>query len=117
MATKHQVIQLHREHPDWGSTEIAARLGCMPEYVRSTARRQKIKLPSALSARDQLRRQAERIRKIADEAAGVAQHYEAIVAAAKDTWQPRVVPEPQLSRLKSQHWRIIEKWLRQAVNQ
>lgn len=39
MATKDQVIRLHREHRDWTASQIAARLNCKPAYVRATAKR------------------------------------------------------------------------------
>jgi hypothetical protein len=44
MATKDQVITLHREHPDWTAPQIAAELGCGDPYVRATAQRQKLTL-------------------------------------------------------------------------
>ncbi len=44
MATKDDVIRLHRANPKWTATEIACRLGCMGEYVRATAKRQGLKL-------------------------------------------------------------------------
>ena len=45
MATKDQVIALHRKHPDWSAPDIAAALGCDASYVRATARRQSLRLP------------------------------------------------------------------------
>src|SRR5258708_4767028 len=39
MADQNQVGKLHHEHPGWAATQSAARLGCMPEYVRATGRR------------------------------------------------------------------------------
>lgn len=45
MATKDDVIRLHRKHPDWTPQEIAEHLECMPEYVRATAKRQSLSLP------------------------------------------------------------------------
>lgn len=48
MANKHEVIRLHHEHPDWTAPEIAAVLSCSPGYVRATAQRNNLDLPSAL---------------------------------------------------------------------
>ena len=45
MATKHDVIRLHRGNPDWTSVDIAAALGCLPAYVRATAKRNGLSLP------------------------------------------------------------------------
>jgi len=39
MTTKHDVIRLHAEHPEWNSEKIAKALGCKSEYVRSTFKR------------------------------------------------------------------------------
>lgn len=36
MANKEQVLSLHRDNPDWSSSQIANHLGCMSEYVRAT---------------------------------------------------------------------------------
>lgn len=47
MTTKHEVIALHKEHPDWTSGQIAWRLGCMAEYVSVTFRRNGLKLPNS----------------------------------------------------------------------
>lgn len=44
MANKHQVIELNRIHPDWTPSQIAVALGCLPEYVRATARRNDLRL-------------------------------------------------------------------------
>ena len=45
MATKDDVIRLHKQNPTWTSVLIAERLGCLPEYVRATATRQGLDLP------------------------------------------------------------------------
>lgn len=39
MTNKSQVLELHRKHPDWGCTSIAAELGTSREYVYATLRR------------------------------------------------------------------------------
>lgn len=44
MATKHQVIALHREHPTWTARRIAFELGCGTGYVRATAQREGLTL-------------------------------------------------------------------------
>lgn len=43
--TAQQVIDLHRQHPDWTSLELAKALGCLSGYVRATAQRQGLSLP------------------------------------------------------------------------
>lgn len=45
MATKHQVIAMHRTHPGWTSGQIAEALGCDSAYVRSTFYRNGMSLP------------------------------------------------------------------------
>lgn len=47
MADHNQVIALHRKHPEWSATEIAAQLDCSTGYVRATAHRKRLKLPSS----------------------------------------------------------------------
>jgi hypothetical protein len=44
MTTKHQVLDVLKAHPDWTSRQVADALGCMPEYVRSTADRNGIQI-------------------------------------------------------------------------
>lgn len=39
ITTKHQVLDILKSHPEWTSRQVADALGCMPEYVRSTAAR------------------------------------------------------------------------------
>lgn len=39
MPTKHDVIRVHKEHPDWTVRQVADHLGCMREYVTATAKR------------------------------------------------------------------------------
>jgi hypothetical protein len=46
MATKHDVIRLHQLRPEWSAPEIAAEIGCHSAYVRSTAQRNGLVLPS-----------------------------------------------------------------------
>jgi hypothetical protein len=50
MTTKHEVIAAHRKHPEWTAGEIASALGCMREYVVSTARRNDLTLPKVRPA-------------------------------------------------------------------
>lgn len=47
MATKQQVMDLHRANPTWTAPDIAASLGCLDAYVRATARRYGMDLPKA----------------------------------------------------------------------
>lgn len=47
MTTKHDVIRLHRRDPALTSVEIAELLGCSPEYVRATFKRNGLVLPHA----------------------------------------------------------------------
>lgn len=69
MATKHQVIALHKEHPDWNSEEIASELDCDGGYVRATFKRNGLRLPAPLGyqAPEQLRKRARRLMALADE--------------------------------------------------
>lgn len=36
MANKHQVLALHKKHPEWSSLRIASELSCSDGYVRAT---------------------------------------------------------------------------------
>jgi len=45
MATKDQVLELHRKQPSWDDLMIAEHLDCTPEYVRATMHRNSRKLP------------------------------------------------------------------------
>lgn len=47
MTTKHEVIAIHKAHPDWTCGRIAAHLGCLPEYVSATFRRNGLSLPNS----------------------------------------------------------------------
>lgn len=47
MATKDQVIFLHRQNPLWSANKIAAYLHCESAYIRATARRNHLRLPPA----------------------------------------------------------------------
>lgn len=44
MATKDQVIELHRANPDMNSVDLARLLNCAPGYIRATARREGLTL-------------------------------------------------------------------------
>lgn len=58
MATKDEVIALHRRNPTWTAREIADALDCHPAYVRSTAARYKFKLPKHEEPREKAYRMA-----------------------------------------------------------
>ena len=47
MVTNTQVLKLHREHPEWTAPDIAAAIGSGAAYVRATARRKQISLPTS----------------------------------------------------------------------
>lgn len=47
MATQHLVLETHNQHPNWNANDIARALNCSAGYVRATAHRLKITLPSA----------------------------------------------------------------------
>lgn len=49
MATWHDVDRVRRQHPSWCPSQIAAEIGCLPEYVRATARRRGWSLPTGLN--------------------------------------------------------------------
>ena len=51
MTTKWDVIDLHRKHKRWTSSDIAQALGCGAAYVRATARRAGLTLPVKYPAR------------------------------------------------------------------
>ncbi len=44
MTTKHEVISLHKQHPEWPSVQIARELDCCDSYVRATFKRNGLKL-------------------------------------------------------------------------
>lgn len=69
MANKQQVIELHRQHPNWGSGEIARVLDCDSAYVRATFYRNGMKLPPRpdLASPEGLRAQAARLLQLANE--------------------------------------------------
>lgn len=48
MTTKWQVIATHRQHRDWDDQQIADHLDCTPEYVRATAKRNNLILPTRM---------------------------------------------------------------------
>jgi len=45
MTTWRDVERVHRAHPKWNASEIAAELGCGSAYVRATANRRKWDIP------------------------------------------------------------------------
>lgn len=47
MATKQQVIDLNKRHPNWTARDIAEELDCMPEYVASCKQRYGLKFAKA----------------------------------------------------------------------
>ena len=51
MVTKDQVIETHRVNPNWGAVQIAKHLGCLPAYVRATAKRNGLVLPRGTRSR------------------------------------------------------------------
>lgn len=51
MATKEQVIEMNRAHPDWTARQIAEALGCGVEYVNATAHRNKLCLARSPDSR------------------------------------------------------------------
>lgn len=44
MATKRQVIELNRRHPEWTARDIAEELDCMIEYVHACKQRYSLRL-------------------------------------------------------------------------
>lgn len=116
-----KIIEMVQNGPEMSSADIAERLGCHPSYVRTALHRAGIfrgkhnpdviyQRPS--KAREQIEAaiKAERER-VACYAEDVAQKYEDEIRAIK---QVRTVPEPQLSKLKAQHWRILAKFVRDS---
>jgi hypothetical protein len=47
MATKQQVIDLNKKHPEWTASDIAAELDCMVEYVGACKKRYGLKFAKA----------------------------------------------------------------------
>jgi hypothetical protein len=45
MTTKHDVMRVHAEHPDWSMAQVAAELGCLRQYVQATCKRYDIPIP------------------------------------------------------------------------
>lgn len=52
MTTANQVWQLHREHPDWGLTEMAAHFGTSKPNICNIAKRASIELPKRSTRRE-----------------------------------------------------------------
>jgi hypothetical protein len=52
MTTKHDVIRVHREHPEWTARQIADDLDCSREYVSATARRNGLTLTFGREPKD-----------------------------------------------------------------
>jgi hypothetical protein len=124
--TKTKILDLTKAHPALTSYDIADRLQCHPAYVRTIWHRAGIfrgkhnpnvdydqgtgkyrRLPMAEYDKlvDGLKSERERWAEYADR---VALNYEAGMRGH----QVRIVPEPQLSKLKAQHWRIIANFIR-----
>jgi hypothetical protein len=51
MADQMQIITLNRKYPQMSAPQIAQRLGCLPEYVRATARRRGLTLAKSKEGR------------------------------------------------------------------
>lgn len=45
MTNKNEVIEIHRNYPTLGTIQVAEKLGCLPEYVRATAKREGLVFP------------------------------------------------------------------------
>lgn len=69
MTTKHDVIAAHQQYPQWTASEIAAHLGCLPEYVRATAQRNSLRLPKIRGASPIVRLSAPAVLALSDHAA------------------------------------------------
>lgn len=52
MATKQEVIDLNKQHPDWTARDIANHLGCMPAYVAACRKRYGLTFAPATSRAD-----------------------------------------------------------------
>lgn len=61
MTTKHEVIRVFKQHPEWTSTQIADQLDCCDSYVRATLHRNGLKL--VRRTRNHLRDRVEELEK------------------------------------------------------
>jgi len=52
MATKQQVIDLNKKHPEWTARDIADHLDCMVEYVASCKKRYGLRFAKATHRAD-----------------------------------------------------------------
>ena len=64
MAKNREVLALHRVHPTWTAPQIARVLECDSGYVRATAQRNGIVLPSALPEGDGIRKLGRAVREL-----------------------------------------------------
>lgn len=52
MATKQEVIDLNKKHPDWTARMVADHLGCLPAYVAACRKRYGLTFAPATSRTD-----------------------------------------------------------------
>ena len=52
MATKQQVIDLNKKHPEWTASDIASELDCMVEYVGACKKRYGLRFAKATHRAD-----------------------------------------------------------------
>lgn len=118
MTKAEQIVALLEKDPRMNLGVIAERVGCHPSYVRTAMHRSGIfrgkhdpnVVYEANMAVEHRKREREELAKAAESR---AQEYER-EAASCGLRQASVVPEPQLSKLKAAHWRIIAKWIRET---
>lgn len=52
MATKQQVIDLNKQHPNWTAREVAEELGCIEQYVHACKKRYGLRFAKAARRTD-----------------------------------------------------------------
>jgi hypothetical protein len=123
MTVTAKILALTERHPQLSSRAIAERLGCHHAYVRTAWHRAGIfrRKHDPAVVYDPIgkmtiivqRALAEQRDRLVEFAEQNARFHEAQIGTAK---QARVIPEPQLSQFKAQHWRILAKAIKESCN-
>lgn len=119
-----RIIAMVQREPKISLRLVAERVGCHPAYVRTALHRagifRRAHDPDVIYERssgkyvrlstDEYNRLIGSIESVARKVDGLATHNEIEASAYRP--QARFIPEPQLSKLKAQHWRIVARYIR-----